>query len=120
MTILFNVLLFAHFLGMATLVGALFAQWFGKPGAGISTAWFWGALVQAISGLAMLGMRDAGVAESPLDTSGHIKLGVKLVVLLVIAVLAVVGRNRPARARPLALTMGGLTVLNIGIAVFWG
>lgn len=117
---MFNVLLFAHFLGMATLIGALFAQWFGKPGVGISTAWFWGALVQALTGLAMLGMRDAGVAETPVDSSGHIKLGVKLVVLLVITVLAVVGRNRPAKAKQLGLIMGALTVLNIAIAVFWG
>ncbi|WP_031465727.1 hypothetical protein [Sciscionella sediminilitoris] len=120
MTILFNVLLFAHFLGLAALIGAAFLQRRAAAGEGLSVAWLWASLTQLISGLAMVGLRDAHVVSTPLDTSGHIKIGVKLIVLLVIAVLAIVGRNRTERARGLALTMGGLTVLNIGIAVFWG
>lgn len=114
-----NVLLFAHFLGLATLIGALFLQWFGRFDTGIHPAWFWGALVQVVTGLAMVGLRDAHVADTPLDTSGHIKIGVKLVVLVVIAILGVIGHNRPSAGRSLALTMGALTVLNIGLAVFW-
>jgi hypothetical protein len=120
LTVLLDVLLFIHLLGMATLIGAFYVQWRAGEGAPLSNLWLWGALVQGVTGLAMVGVIDGAKIDGGLGTSGHIKIGVKLVVLVVIALLAVIGRNRPERTRTLGTTMGALTVLNVGIAVFWG
>lgn len=119
MSLLLSVLLFVHLLGMAILVGAVLVQW-RLPGK-LSSLWFWGAAVQAVTGLAMVGLIDGAHLHDggPLTSAGHIKVGVKLVVLLIIALLAVIGHNRPSKVTALGMAMGVLTVLNIGIAVFW-
>lgn len=116
---LLDILLFVHLLGMATLIGAFFVQW--RAPEKLTPLWFWGALVQVVTGIAMLGLIDgAGLYHGgPMSTSGHIKLGVKLIVLIVIAILALIGHKRPAKVKPLGITMGALVVLNVGIAVFW-
>jgi hypothetical protein len=49
----------------------------------------------------------------------HIKLGIKLLVLVVIGVLAVLYVTKERGPKWLAPTMGGLVVLNVGLAVFW-
>lgn len=117
---LLSVLLFLHLLGMAGLLGAALIQW--RAPERLIPLWWWSALLQGATGLAMVGLIDGAKLHDggPLSTSGHIKVGVKLVVLLIIALLAVVGNNRHDKLKPLAATMGGLTVLNVAIAVFWG
>jgi len=121
-----KILLFGHFLGFSVLLSAFFLQRrAAASNGGLTNAWLYGSLVQAVTGLAMVGVIDAaqvddsGPVPGGLGVGGHIKIGVKLVVLLAIALLAVVGKNRPERARPLSDTMGALTVMNIAIAVFW-
>jgi hypothetical protein len=119
LSVLLNVLLFLHLLGMATLVSAFFLQRRRAPGDGLTKAWLHGSALQAITGLAMVGVIDGAHVNGGLTTSGHIKIGVKLLVLVVIAVLAMIGLNRPERAGRLSNVMGGLTVVNVAIAVFW-
>lgn len=119
MPVLLHILLFFHLLGMATLIGAFFLQWRGPAKDALSNAWLIGAGVQAVTGLAMVGVIDGAHIDGGLGTAGHIKIGVKLVVLVVIGLLAVLGRNRPGQVRPLGATMGALTVINVAIAVFW-
>lgn len=119
MTILLDVLLFFHLLGMATLVSAFFLQRRRAAGDGLTKAWLHGSALQAVTGLAMVGVIDGAHIHGGLGTSGHIKIGVKLLVLIVIGVLALIGTNRPARAGRLSDAMGLLTVVNVAIAVFW-
>lgn len=119
MSVLLNILLFCHLLGMATLVSAFFLQRRVAKDGGLTKTWLYGSLIQAVTGLAMVGVIDGAHINGGLGTSGHIKIGVKLLVLIVIAVLAVIGTNRPAKAGPLSTAMGGLTVVNVAIAVFW-
>ena len=117
MTVVLHVLLVIHLLGMATLIAAFFVQ--RQSGEKLSGLWLWGALIQAVTGLAMVGLIDGAHINGGLSTAGHIKIGVKLVVLVVIGLLVVIGRNRPGQVKPLATTMGGLTVLNLALAVLW-
>jgi hypothetical protein len=116
-TILLHVLLVLHLLGMATLIGAFFVQ--RGQAEGLTDLWLWGAGVQAVTGLAMVGLIDGAKIDGGLSLDGHIKIGIKLVVLLVIGLLAVIGRNRPEKARPLATSMVSLTVVNVLLAVLW-
>lgn len=117
MTILLHILLVIHLLGMATLIAAFFVQ--RRTTDGLSNLWLWGSAIQAVTGLAMVGVIDGAKINGGLGTAGHIKIGVKLLVLIVIALLAVIGRNRPEQARNLSTTMGALTVVNVAIAVLW-
>jgi glycerol uptake facilitator-like aquaporin len=118
-TILLEVLRFLHLLGMATLVSAFFVQRRRAAGEGLTRTWLYGAGVLAVTGLAMVGVIDGAHINGGLSTGGHIKIGVKLLVLVVIGVLAMIGLNRPQQARRLSDAMGALTVVNVAIAVFW-
>lgn len=108
-------LLFLHLLGMATLVGAFLVQRRVAPGGPLNAGWLHGSLLQLLTGLALVGVNEAGAAEVD-----HAKIGVKLVVLLVIVGLVLVGRRRESSLPPwLVPGLIGLTVLNVGVAVFW-
>ncbi len=78
-----------------------------------------GALTQLVTGIALVGMRESGVAESdvPLDNA---KIAVKLAVALVVTVLLWVNRRRgddvPAGV---VHAVGGLALLNVFVAVLW-
>ncbi|MGH3516690.1 MAG: hypothetical protein ACRDQ7_04620 [Haloechinothrix sp.] len=48
----------------------------------------------------------------------HMKLGIKLLVLLVIGGIAIAFLRKPAPTW-FARTLGGLVVCNVGLAVFW-
>src|SRR5215472_13060632 len=100
---------------MATLISAFFAQRRRAPGDGLTRTWLYGSGVQAVTGLAMVGVIDGAPLDGGLTTAGHLKIGVKLLVLVVIGVLAMIGLNRPKRAGRLSDAMGALTVANVAL-----
>ncbi|MGH3622685.1 MAG: hypothetical protein ACRDQ5_12965 [Sciscionella sp.] len=118
MEFVYRVLVLLHLLGMAALFGAWLLQ--RREGRGrLVPLWWWSIAAQVVTGLALIGVVDGARIHGGFDASGHIKVGVKLVVLLVVGLLAVLARNRPARIPPLANVMAALVLLNLGIAVFW-
>ncbi|SDL42738.1 hypothetical protein [Tessaracoccus oleiagri] len=115
MTFVHSIALFVHFIGAAALVGGWLAT-FRKP-----TVLQWqhiGAWLQLLSGLALVGLLEMGDGQV-----NHIKIGVKLLILLGALVAAFIGRRKVKRGEPvsvgLAHAVGGLALLNIAIAVFW-
>lgn len=109
------VLVFLHILGAAALVGGWLAA-FKSP---TVNKWQWiGALVQLATGLLLVGLAEMGDGDV-----NHIKIGVKLVLAVVIAVAAFMGRRRVAArqdvSKGLAHAVGGLALINIAVAVFW-
>ncbi|WP_313813494.1 hypothetical protein [Glutamicibacter sp.] len=115
MTILFSILLFVHILGAAAIFGGWLAN-FKNP---TVTIWQWyGALVQLITGLAMVGLAEANGGDL-----NHIKIGVKLVIAIVVAVAAFIGRKKVKAGEEvstgLAHAVGGMTFINIAVAVLW-
>ena len=114
MEILRDVLLFLHFLGLASLFGGLFVQIRSEPRV-INNAVLHGILTQLVTGLALVGVLE-GMPDEEVDNA---KIGVKLVVALVIGVLVFVNRKKPSIPNGLFFGLMGLTVLNIGVAVFW-
>jgi hypothetical protein len=113
MEIVRDVLVFFHFIGLAALFGGLFVQLKADPRV-VNNAMFHGILTQLVTGLLLVGVLEAGT--DPVD---HAKIAVKLVVALVIGVLIFANRKKPAIPNGLYLGLMGLTLLNIGVAVFW-
>ncbi|MGD9988133.1 hypothetical protein [Pseudonocardia sp.] len=110
-------LVFVHFIGLAVLIGSFLAQLRQpavegrrSPGTGM----LHGALVQLVTGIALVGIRE-GVLDLPVD---NIKITVKLLILLVILGLVLFGRRKPLN-QVLFSAIGVLAVVNVGLAVFW-
>lgn len=108
-------LVFLHLLGMGLLVGTFLLQMKAGAGAPVNKGWLHGSGLQLITGLGLMGI-DPALDDVEYDP---IKIGVKLVVLLVIGGLAVAFLRKPAAPPWLGPTLGGLVVLNVGLAVFW-
>ncbi|WP_336705022.1 hypothetical protein [Micrococcus terreus] len=110
-----SLVLFLHFVGTAALLGGWLAT-FRNP-----TVLQWqhiGAWIQLITGVALVGLLEMGDGQV-----NHIKIAVKLVVLIAVLVAAIIGRRKVAKDQPvstgLAHAVGGLTLVNVALAVFW-
>ena len=115
MDILHSLLIFFHILGTAALVGGWLAT-FKKP-----TVLQWqhiGAWVQLVTGLLLVGLLEMNDGEV-----NHMKIGIKLIILIAVLVAAIIGRRKVARNEPvskgLAHAVGGLALINVALAVFW-
>jgi hypothetical protein len=113
MDFLHDVLVFLHLIGMASLFGGLFVQVKADPRV-VNNAMLHGIITQLVTGLLLV-----GVAEGRDVEVDNAKIAVKLVVALVIGVLVVRGRKQPALSNTVYLALLALTVLNVGVAVFW-
>lgn len=105
-------LLFVHFIGVSLLLGGFAVQALAKVPK-INTAMVYGALTQVVSGVllaAPLG-RD--------DQPDPAKLAVKGLVAVLIAAMVIVVRKKETVAAGHFYAIGGMTVLNIAVAVFW-
>src|SRR5699024_4976807 len=110
---------FLHLVGAAALLGGWLAA-FRTP-----TVGYWqhiGAWIQLVTGLLLVGIAEMTAND---DGAGlnHMKIGIKLVILLVILVAAILGRRKVKQGETvstgLAHSVGGLTLINVAIAVFW-
>lgn len=109
-----DLLLFLHLLGMATLVGAFLVQLRAGAGAPLNQGFLHGAGLQLVTGLALQLL--APVTHHDYNDA---KLGIKLVVLIILGGLALFYTLRRANPRWLPFTLVGLTLVNVGLAVFW-
>ncbi|MFJ5698846.1 hypothetical protein [Arthrobacter sp. NPDC093139] len=115
MNIVYNIMVFLHIVGAAMIVGI----WIGnmkKPT--VHPRQFDGAALQLLTGIAMMGLIPA------LDMdANYFKLGIKFAIGLAVGVLAFIGRRKYKKDEPvsagLAHAVGGLALLNIGIATLW-
>ena len=117
MDFLHSASLFLHILGAAAVLGGWLAT-FRQPTVGV-----WqhaGAWVQLVTGILLVGLLEMNDDAGPVN---HAKIAVKLVVLVAILVAAVMGRRRVRRGAEvstgIAHAVGGLTLVNIALAVFW-
>ncbi len=104
-----SVLLFVHFLGLAVLIGGLMVQATPSLETGRLLV-IAGAAVQLATGIGLLAILMAD--------ANHIKATVKFVVAAAVLAVALIRRAK-AFNRTAWLTTIGLTVANVGIAVFW-
>ena len=107
------VLLFVHILGFAALIGGLLVQ-VREPQKSVNAAMRDGAGTAFLTGLLLVGVLEAGDGDV-----NHAKIGVKFAVGLVILVLVMANARQPRIPRGLYLGLLALSVLNVGLAVFW-
>lgn len=117
MAVVYNILLVLHFVGLALLLGAFLVQ-LASPQKTVTRWMFDGALTQLVTGVAMVGLLSAGVMEG--EAPNNAVVGIKTLVVTVVAGLAFVGRRRPAPQVGLWAAIGLLTLLNVCVAVFAG
>ena len=109
------VLVFLHILGAAAIVGGWLAA-FKTP---TVSQWQWiGALTQLITGLLLVGLAEMGDGDV-----NNVKIGVKLIIALIVAVAAFIARRKIKNdqdvSKGLAHAVGGMALINIAVAVFW-
>ena len=116
MEILRNVILALHFVGFAVLIGGVIAQIPAmKAGAAkIQAAVLHGAWTMLGTGVLLVGLKYA--LEEDVNNA---KIGIKMLLLVVIAALALINKNKDRVATWVLPTIAGLTVVNIVIAAVW-
>jgi hypothetical protein len=106
------ILLYAHLIGFALLLGGSITQYLTGT-LRINTAMLWGAIVQVATGLALSApLRDG-------DEPPTAKLAVKAVIGLAIFAMVFFSRKREQVNRGHFLALVGLTLVNAAVAVFW-
>ena len=113
MDLIRQILLFVHILGFAALLGGLLVQLSGTERR-VNSAIRDGSGTAFLAGLALVGVLEAGDGDV-----NHAKVGVKLVIGLVVLVLVMANLRKERIADGLFFGILALTVLNIGVAVFW-
>jgi hypothetical protein len=108
-----DILVFLHLVGYASLFGGAFVQLRDRVKV-VNHAMLDGALLQVVSGLLLV-----GVIEGMDDPLNRTKIGVKLAVGLVVALLCWVNRAKERVPSGLFNGIMLLTLVNVGIAVFW-
>lgn len=115
MDFVYQLIVVAHFLGLAALIGGWIAT---RVGSTAISPVVWGARVQLLTGLLLV-----GIAEMTTDAEfNHVKIGVKLVVSVAVVAAAEIAAARAKRGEPkpqLVDAAGALGVLNVLVAVLW-
>ena len=106
------ILLYAHLVGFAVLLGGAVVQYVAKP-IRINAPMVWGAAAQLVTGIALAAPLRDGNEPDPA------KLGVKLVVAVLIFTMVFFSRRRAAVSSGHFLAIIGLTLVNAAVAVFW-
>jgi hypothetical protein len=112
METVYDLLVILHFIGLASLLGGFLVQ-MRETTRVVNPAMLHGAITQLVTGLALV-----GIGEAALDWDfDHVKIAVKLAILVVITVLVVVGRRTASISTTAWAAIGLLTVANTAIAV---
>jgi membrane protein required for beta-lactamase induction len=110
--LLYDLLVVLHLVGMAAVVGGWITVLRAPR---IVTGMVHGALLQVVTGVALVGLAEGSV-DRDLDYG---KMTVKLVVALAVAVLAFLHRKRERVPAGVVHAVGGLALLNVLVAVLW-
>ena len=116
MTVVYNILLVLHFVGLASLLGGFIVQ-MRSPEKGVNAAMLHGALTQLVTGVLMVGIAESGAVDGEAMNMG--KIMTKLIIVAIITVLAFFGRRKSGPQTGVWATIGALTLVNVIIAVFW-
>ena len=115
MLTLHSIVVIIHLLGFAALFGSWIVEVFNKRQ--ITKVMQWGLVVALVAGLALSAPWDLG------NEPNYMKIGVKLLVVVIIGALMGIGGARQKRngVAPAGLfwPIGILTVVNVCLALLW-
>ncbi|MEU5699382.1 hypothetical protein ACFFS2_11175 [Streptomyces aurantiacus] len=116
MDVLIHVFVALHIIGIAALLGGFLTQLkaMGDGTARFTPAMLHGALTMLVTGAVLVGLNQADD-----QTVNNIKIGTKLALLVVILGLVYVKRDEEKVEKGLFALVGGLTAVNVFIAVLW-
>jgi len=119
MNVLYEVLVVLHFIGMAGLLGGLLVGVSEKP-LRIKVASLHSGLLVLLAGIFLIVVNAMQHAkDDSVELLDHSKLGIKLLFVVVILVLGFLNVKKSEVKRSTYMTMFGLAVANVLIAVFW-
>lgn len=118
MDIVAKILVVLHIVGFGVVFGGALAQLpnLKKGAAKVSAGMMHGSWLLLATGLLLVGVAEMGEGDSGLN---HMKIGVKLVVLLAIIVLVLVNRKKPQVSGGVIGAIAGLSAVNVCLAVLW-
>ncbi|MCZ3388196.1 MAG: hypothetical protein LH645_03545 [Actinomycetia bacterium] len=108
-----HTLLVLHFIGLASLLGGFLVQIKTTPRI-VNNAMVHGIITQLVTGILLVGIVESD--DAPVD---HAKIAVKLTVAVIVAVLVFANRKRDVLSTGAWALIGGLTIADIVVAVFW-
>jgi predicted membrane protein len=110
-----------HLVGMAALLGGFLVQIKALKAktAEILPAMIHGAWTAFITGLLLVGVREWELAMGGGYDLDHSKIAIKSVIALIVLVLVLLKRKQKPVSGSALGTIGGLTFLNVVLAVFW-
>jgi predicted membrane protein len=116
-----NFFLVLHFVGLAALLGGYLLQLraIRQKTAEILPGMIHGALTMFVTGLALVGIRQWELSLGGGSALDNGKIAIKTVVVLIVLVLVLVNRKKKPVSGSTLGTIGGLTFLNVVLAVFW-
>lgn len=115
METVYDVVLVLHFLGLASLIGGWLVQMRAKGERAVNPAMLHGAITQLVTGVAIVGIGEAGLDRE----YDYAKITTKLVITAVVLLLVWVNRRKDVVPDGLYFIIGGLSVLNVALAVLW-
>ncbi|MEN9710117.1 MAG: hypothetical protein RL441_109 [Actinomycetota bacterium] len=116
MDIALKLMLILHFVGIAALLGGFVSQMSSEIKT-VTKAMLHGAWTMLLTGVLMVGLVSANPDED--EPVNHMKFGVKGLVLAVIVILLMQGKNKPSVEKGTFAAIGLLSLTNIAIAVLW-
>jgi len=110
-----------HLVGLSALLGGFLVQIKGLRAktAEILPAMVHGAWTALVTGLLLVGVREWELALGGGRDLDHSKIAIKTVVVLIIVVLVMLKRKQKPVSGSVLGAIGGLTLLNVVLAVFW-
>jgi predicted membrane protein len=110
-----------HLVGLSALFGGFLVQIkaLRAKTAEVLPAMVHGAWTALITGLLLVGVREWELAMGGGYELDHSKIAVKSVVALIVLVLVMINRKKKPVSGSVLGTIGGLTFLNVVLAVFW-
>ncbi|RDI50979.1 hypothetical protein [Nocardia mexicana] len=115
MTFVYNLVIAAHVLGLAAVIGGYAS---GRPR--VNEVMVWGARAQIITGVVLVGMAES--IDSLDKNLVMAKVIVKLVIAVAVAGFAEVAHADAKRGKAVAWmsdAAGGLAIVNVLVAVLW-
>jgi hypothetical protein len=110
-----------HLVGLSALLGGFLVQIkaLRAKTAEILPAMVHGAWTALVTGLLLVGVREWESALGGGEDLDHSKIAIKSVVVSIIVVLVMLKRKQKPVTGAFLGTIGGLTLLNVVLAVFW-